>query len=593
MLNSFVFGFTIGLFLLLPALLTRGLSKLLQFPTLATYPWGGTLLSGPIWILLGGFFATLLSSRWISDSREFPDREYEGLSDALEAIHRPTEQPSFSTRWIRAARNFALFLLGGSLGPEGYLIEAGFAALALRRNRLALWFEQQRRTDAASVFAAALAASFLAPIAGVIWVMELAVGGRTLSVIFSVLGAYLCASWLRAPLQLDFPVWGALIRDFRLDRPSEWVLVIFIGLLSGILSAGILKFWSWLRRGFASQFSREKWYFRAILGVFMMAAVAWLFPEARLPGVTLLEQAISGQLSAAFLGLAALSILLLALWANASWGGAGVFWPITVSAGLLGCSSVLLLQKVSIPIESEAVALAGLIAISGVFSSVFGTPLAAALLVFEWTRSEQILVPALITAFLAHWVRSQLVTESWVFIQLGERGLKLSQGRSVEVMKQVRVTDAMTLSVPTALETDSLASLRARQSEFKYPFIPVINSKGNYAGMITLDQLLEQEGPESSVSPGQGTSQLKALAELVEARDLVLRGGWRPPTVQEQESLWGASRLLGDSPCLPVVSSSQQVTGLLFASHLRLAYEQAMNRSSASISASKRKVLHL
>ena len=74
------------------------------------------------------------------------------------------------------------------------------------RPRSANWFETQRRTDTAAVLAAGVAAAFGAPLAGIVFAVELGIGGSILPAILAALVARgLTVVW-GTQLHLNWPM---------------------------------------------------------------------------------------------------------------------------------------------------------------------------------------------------------------------------------------------------------------------------------------------------------------------------------------------------------------------------------------------------
>jgi CBS domain-containing protein len=73
------------------------------------------------------------------------------------------------------------------------------------------------------------------------------------------------------------------------------------------------------------------------------------------------------------------------------------------------------------------------------------------------------------------------------------------------------------------------------------------------------------------------------LANLLEAKDLLYRSGFKVPTVKATDKLSSTTKLFEEVPCVPVLGEEGRVIGLLFAHNVRLAYDREVARRTLSL----------
>jgi CBS-domain-containing membrane protein len=207
------------------------------------------------------------------------------------------------------------------------------------------------------------------------------------------------------------------------------------------------------------------------------------------------------------------------------------------------------------------------------FSAFFGTPIAAAVLVWEMTQNPYLLFPAWIAAMIAIEVRKRLGRDSFNEEDMRRRGLTIQGGRRLQILEKLKVGDAMVRDFQAVMDTESIADLHSRILAARYPYLPVINAAGAYLGLITVDSIQDAwqaHDPQAAHIP---------LAHLLEAKDLLYRTTVKPPLIKEDDRMAKVISLLEAFPCLPVLGPQKQVIGLLLGHHVRLAYESESARS--------------
>ncbi|MBI4925401.1 MAG: chloride channel protein, partial [Bdellovibrio sp.] len=247
----------------------------------ASIPW-----FSPYLILAGGVLVFLIYHVFLNKKQRLLD--YRGLSDLLIHIHSPTapEQPR---HWlVRSACSLLFTLIGGPVGGEGAAIEASQGFAALQRPRSSRWFEQMRRTDSASALTAGLSASFGAPFAAVLVPIELGLGGRTLSVAISGLSAFVSVRILDRTFLLERFHFGLELFSFDIYRLQQWMWLLSLAILCGVLSAGIIHLIRYFQINFSHLF-KFNILFRILLGVSALFLLACIHAPSHLPPGILLE----------------------------------------------------------------------------------------------------------------------------------------------------------------------------------------------------------------------------------------------------------------------------------------------------------------
>ena len=491
-------------------------------------------------------------------------RTYDGVADLIIHIHSPSN-PDTALRWaVRGLNSLLLAVCGGVAGPEGAAVEFGQALALGARPRSARWFEQSRRTDAATALAAGVSAAFGAPFAGYLLPTELGLGGRSIPIALGALAAFVMGRVLRGALGVNLPDFSGAAAGAGFVDPRAWLGAVIVGITAGMVCAGLVRFFRYTQDSLLDLFQTRAWTRTLCAGVLLFLLVL-AYRMAHVPAAGLFEQALWARHSTPesvmlfSAGVLSLSIVL------AGFGTVGVFWPALVLGGLFGIA----LSGAALSWLGAPTAAMGLVGGAAFWGALLGAPVSGAVLIFELTHNIYVLPPCLAAAAIAHWVRGRLRTPTLIQSDLEARGLGLLKGRSVEVLSAISVRDAMVVDHEIVHEHEPISEIYPRLLKSHYPFLPVVNSSSLYIGLLTVDLIQEAWRSQSDHSNSP-------LAKLLEAKDLLYRSGVKGPTIQVRERLSSTAGLFDVVPCVPVLSEEGRILGLLFVHNVRLAYDRAM-----------------
>lgn len=531
-MTALLVGVIAGLVVLFPAWLSSQLS-----------------FGGPYPILLAGLIAALFHRLYFSKLPS-PSRIYDGLADLFIHVHYRYARET-STRWYgRGLISTILYLFGGMAGMEGAAAEVAHGVALSRRKPNEKWSEQKRRTDVACVLAAGIAAMFQAPFAAVVFVIELGVGGRTLSAVLSAISAFFTVTWVSKHSDLEFD-WVSFFSSLPSERAS-WIWIFGLAILVGIVGVGLIHVLRFYQEMFFELLRKHLW-ICAIVGAAILFCTQTLYPMAYGTPFMELSQLISTKRSFSQLMIYVLNEALALCTVMAAFGSVGIIWPLMMMGGVLGFAFI----------SSGAGLFVGM---SGLVAAVLGTPFFACILVYELTNDWRYFLVASVAAFTAHFTRLFLKQKPLVQRYLEYRGLKLLDGRSADILQSISVQEASERDVEVIKESDLVKDLKAPFLRSKHPFLPVVDRDDKYVGLVTLDLL--QEGLEYAEK--QGT--------FYEVKDLLYKLHYSAPAIPERAQLSEVSGVLAQNACCVVVDEFQHVKGLLFAWKVRAAYDREVAR---------------
>ena len=331
---------------------------------------------------------------------------------------------------------------GASAGREGPAVHLGGALASFIGARFGL-DDRGARILLACGAAAAVAASFNAPVAGALFAFEVVLGHYALRSIAPVAAA---------------SVTGAVIAKFHFGptpafpmpeiAPASLIDYPAAALL-GVAAAGLAVIFVRLALHLPSMAEREAKRFHIPLwslplpGGAIVGLIAIFAPEVLGVGYEATSNALAGQYGVVFL----LVLLLLKVLATgvtlASRFGGGVFSPSLYLGAVLGAAfgagaSALLGDQTA---GAAFFAVVGMGAVSG---AVLGAPLSTTLIVFELTSSYEASVAVLVAVSLATALAQAALNGSFFQKQIHRRGYDLTAGAARVIPQIVRVADFMT-----------------------------------------------------------------------------------------------------------------------------------------------------
>lgn len=357
-----------------------------------------------------------------------PDRRPHGVSDVIERAVFRNSQMDVATGAKTALGSIATLGFGASVGREGPVVHLGAALAGELGSRFDLTAAGRRLLLGAGA-AAAVAASFNAPLAGTFFALEVVVARYAFPAFAPVALAAVVGNLLSHLVYGD---------DAAFVVPADWAIAslwelpafLLLGLIAAVfalaLVRGVFLVEDTLRRA-----RIPSWLCPAVAGV-GVAALSLI--DSRLLGVgyEATSAALAGDYSLELLvALAALKLLATALCLGGGFVG-GVFSPSLVLGALSGGAFGLLLAAVAPEhvSASGAYALAGMGAVAG---AVLGAPVSTAVMIVELTGDFSFTLAVLAAVVVASLVTRSLGLRSFFHRQIDRRRRPLDQRPQPEV----------------------------------------------------------------------------------------------------------------------------------------------------------------
>lgn len=370
-----------------------------------------------------------------------PDSQARAVSDV---IHSAAMNEGRVSKRIGLASAFAAMITlstGGSSGREGPVVHLASVISSWVSNRIAADGITARDLMGCAV-AAAVSASFNAPLAGTIFALEVvlrhfAVHAFAPIVIASVAGTVVSRLQMGNVTEFTLPVSPIA---FHIELPAFLLLGVVCGFIAFVLIRSIFIAEDW---GDAIQkATRMPSFLRPAVAGAMLGGIALLYPHIIGVGYETTSSALTGQLliHEAFV-FALIKVIAVAITFGGRMGG-GVFSPSLMLGALTGLTFGLIATAIFPAVNgSETIyALAGMAAVA---AAVLGAPISTTLIVFEMTGDWQAGIAVMVSVSLASALTSKLVDRSFFLTQLERRGIHMAAGPQEYLLSTIHISSIM------------------------------------------------------------------------------------------------------------------------------------------------------
>jgi chloride channel protein, CIC family len=388
---------------------------------------------------------------------------------------------------------------GGSVGREGPIVQIG-SALGSSLGQIVRVSDRRLRLLVACGAAGGISATFNAPIAGVLFALELIlrdfeVESFGVVVVASVASNIIGRAAFGSAAFLSLP-------EFSLRSPWEYFLYAGLGLVAAVVGMLFVR----VLYGFEDVVDlvwRGPEWLRPGVGAVALGALLFLVPQMYGVGYPVLEHAIRGDYAFWFVLVLLVAKMLATSLTIAIGGSGGVFAPSLFLGAMLGTAYGAAFQHV-FPAVAGAPGAYGLVGMGALFAAAARAPITAVIIIFELTGEYRIILPLMFAISFAAGVSTLLSRDTIYTLKLRRRGIDVMRGRAANLMATITVKDAMQ-PLPEALREDlPLNEVVARLTAEQREALPVVDRSGRYRGTVTM-RLVEEEMRENALDAVVGS----------------------------------------------------------------------------------------
>ncbi len=391
---------------------------------------------------------------------------------------------------------------GGSVGREGPIVQIG-SSLGSTFGQLLRVGPSTIKVLVACGAAAGIAATFNAPIAGVMFSIEIILGNYAITTLMPIIMSSVMATIIGRWYFGDIPAFE--IPHYGLASAWEIGPYIMLGLLSGAVAVCFVRMLYGLEDA-AEKIPPRGWIKTPLLLLGMGVFVVF-FPQVYGVGYDSITQVLKNTMTWQMLLLLLPLKMLATSLTLAAGGSGGVFAPSlflgAVFGGLVGSIAQALLPGVVLS--------PGAYAVVGMSAMVAGTthaPITAFLVIFEMTGDYKLILPLMLCSILASFTASLLKKDSIYTMKITRRGIDISKGMEVSIMQTMHVGDVMNRNHVVLHENTGFSELLQKVVSSNEACYYVVDDDQNFKGSFNVHDVKEVMNE-------------KSLAGLVVAQDLV------------------------------------------------------------------------
>lgn len=422
-----------------------------------------------------------------------------GSASILHSIARRNSNIPRHHMYAHMATSALTVGFGGSAGLESPIVSTG-AAIGANFGKAHGLTYNERTLMLACGAAAGIGAVFNAPIAGLLFALEVLLADVTVSAFIPIMIAAATGTIISKVILNDsIPLSVTLIESFDYSTVHWFVL---LGIISGLVSVyysrvfpAIEKYFRRINRAAA----------RVIIGGVMLAVLIWIFPSlfgegyGSIQALTsshpekILENSLIGNfissnwaLLAFIAAVGMLKVFAVGVTLGAG-GNGGNFAPSLFVGSYLGFVFGGLINEAGIArINSTHFTVAGM---AGVLTGIFHAPLTGIFLIAEVTGGYDLFIPLMIVSALSYTVVKYFEPFSMDTKHLASKGRIFTQDKDRNILSKLKMEELIETNFESVKPEATLAELVKIITHSNRSIFPVLSADGQLKGIVHLDDI--------------------------------------------------------------------------------------------------------
>lgn len=425
-----------------------------------------------------------------------------GITRVLYAISTKQSRLKAHNTWSSIVASAITIGFGGSVGAEAPIVLTG-SAIGSNLGRI---FHLDNRTLMLLVGCGATAAVsgiFKAPIAGLVFTLEVLMVDLTMASLLPIL-----ISSVTATCFSYFFTGGSPMYHFQMDY--LWSLervppTILLGIACGFISLYFMRLMSWCENGYG-KLSKYP-YLKLLVGGLVLSSLIFLFPSLYGEGYNSLGlfiegkteadwmQVMSGSMFAGqtnllvlYVGFVMLTKVFATSATNGAGGCGGTFAPALFIGGFGGFFFARLwnIQQLGVYVPEKNFALYGMAA---VMAAVMHAPLTGIFLIAELTGGYQLFIPLIIVTICSYLTINIFEHHSIYAVRLAKQGKLLTHHTDKSILTLMTMDKIIDRDFTSVAPDMEMGQLVHALSSSRNDYIPVLNESGCLMGEIDITKL--------------------------------------------------------------------------------------------------------
>lgn len=484
-------SFIVGIFTSLAACLLKGLIHLIQYLLTLNFSINEVHYLYLLYPSVGIVLALLFVKYVVKDDISH------GVTKILFAISQRKSIIKPHNMWSSIIASAFTIGFGGSVGAEAPVVLTGSAI----GSNLGRAFKLDQKTLMLMVgcgAAGAIGGIFKAPIAGIVFTLEVLMLDMTFSSVIPLLISSVTATTIAYILQGDSALFNLNSEAFSLSRIPYYII---LGLVCGFSSLYFTRGMNWIEDMFRKV--KNIWVKFAIGGV-ILSALIFIFPPLYGEGYDsisallnlnqsqIFEKSLFYGLQNSTIWLVAylLMIILFKIFAsaatNAAGGCGGIFAPSLFVGCFTGFLVAVILNVMGVDVPAQNFALAGM---AGLMSGVMHAPLTGIFLIAELTGGYTLFIPLMIVSVISYITIYVFEPHSLYAMRLAKKGELMTHHKDKAVLSLLKTDDLIETDIQTIAPSAMFGDLIKLISQSKRNIFAVVDNKGVFLGIVSLEEV--------------------------------------------------------------------------------------------------------
>ncbi len=422
-----------------------------------------------------------------------------GVTKVLTAVSKNESKIKSHNMWSSMVASSVTIGFGGSVGAEAPIVYTGAAIGSNVARYMGLSYKNMTILLGCGA-AGAVAGIFKAPLAGVLFTLEILLFNISMSSILPLLLSTISATVIAYIFLGDAPAFECTLSPFSMGNMPYYLI---LGLFSAACSVYFTRMTLWLEDKIRSI---RLQYVRWAISAACLGLLIFLFPPLFGEGYDALHELLNGgtidlegQTVLAFFLRKAwlvpvffLLVLLLKVFSmsftNAGGGVGGTFGPtlfIGAIAGFVVSRTINLITGGPLVPEQNFV----LVGMAGLMAGVMQAPMTAIFLIADMTGGYELLIPLILTSTVSYAVTRAIEPYSIYTKRIAKKGELLTHDSDQAVLTLLKTSDLIESDFSTVRIDATLGDLVEVVAESKRNIFPIVDSRRHFQGFVSLEDI--------------------------------------------------------------------------------------------------------
>ena len=414
-----------------------------------------------------------------------PEAKGHGVPEVMAAMIQKGGRIRPRVAVIKAIASSITIGTGGSVGREGPIIQIG-ASIGSTIGQLLNFPARRLKTLVGCGAAAGIAAAFNAPIAGILFALELLLMDFSADKLIPIAISSVISTSISRNLEGNFAAFT--VPTYSLITPYELIFYAILGLFSGVVAFLFIK-----SLYFSENFFDEKLkipgYLKPMIGGVIIGVAAIFFPQSLGMGYDVINFALQGKI----ILITSLILIFVKIFSTSitlgSGASGGIFAPSLFMGAMLGSFFGGVVHYLFPGITAGPGAYA-LVAMAGLVAGTTRASITAIIIVFEMTADYRIILPLVIVCVISMYISATLSRESIYTLKLILKNINVKERIESNVIESLSVRDVYEQNSESIEIAQSLEEILNISIINANTVLPVIDAGKKLNGIVSLNDLL-------------------------------------------------------------------------------------------------------